>query len=460
MGKIRTFKKKRDSEEPNFLQSQTNNNYWQSSSIANIQATPNSNKTSVDRHAQLQRARESNFDFSKMALRPTKSDYSIQRKTQLGRVGDKYEQDADEAGVEFARSISQNRSSIQTKNEQNQLFQTPPLTLNGNQSSSIQRVVTVFEDQSLDVAKQNRKQQLETEVKDKAPDNSTQNTEALIKEKFIKIYDGALDLYKYDNDIESFFLDEIMPIIRSEDMASQDAVGPLMGAIMSGWDWQAGPYDAYKLSNFIDFVNSLNTNQIYASNIELNQLQEESQQKIRKFYSHFNRNMEITENQGVITALSNTNTERVGHLFIYIEYLDSESDAIRPVTVMTDLTTDPYFRVNIDEDYQNNPRLDDFADSPYKRSWAVSMSQIEAAISKANLVQQELDNYTYSKSGTRFMSSVFGSKKSINCARYGNKILKAAGINAGFMAGYFKTPYKVATGKSYAGYKVGNIFKR
>lgn len=63
---------------------------------------------------------------------------------------------------------------------------------------------------------------------------------------------------------------------------------------------------------------------------------------------------------------------------------------------------------------------------PRRRSWVVTKVQMGLALTKAKQVQREIADYTYRLTGR----GVFTRKKTINCARFGAKVLKAAGIDA------------------------------
>ncbi len=80
-----------------------------------------------------------------------------------------------------------------------------------------------------------------------------------------------------------------------------------------------------------------------------------------------------------------------------------------------------------------------------KRSWVRTRAQILNALHKARLIQHTAQNYIYTLSGRMW----FTRKKPINCARFGQKLLKAAGVpaseaSAGFI---WKAPYQLATGQ-------------
>ena len=82
-----------------------------------------------------------------------------------------------------------------------------------------------------------------------------------------------------------------------------------------------------------------------------------------------------------------------------------------------------------------------------------------AAKAKAIKVENERLDYVYERKGVRVFGS-FRKGKTINCARYANKILKAAGISNSLKDTRYYTPYKTATGKSYVGKRIGQWFTK
>ena len=132
MGKIRTFKKKRDSEEAKFLQSKGSKKSPLTKKTFELQTMKNYS-SSVDIHAQLKRAKESGFDFSQMGISaPRTSQLAIQRKVTVGEVGDQYEKDADVTGSKFAELLNK-PDSLQRNEMEEEEMRGNSLSLGGGQ---------------------------------------------------------------------------------------------------------------------------------------------------------------------------------------------------------------------------------------------------------------------------------------------------------------------------------------
>ncbi|NEQ51583.1 MAG: hypothetical protein F6K11_15815 [Leptolyngbya sp. SIO3F4] len=150
-----------------------------------------------------------------------------------------------------------------------------------------------------------------------------------------------------------------------------------------------------------------------------------------RYYSHADPSIEIDKEHAVITAMMTGSG--YGHTRIYIEYLEGG----KPKTVCTDLIVVSYEEkdkedkvvVNID-DLQGDQNLKKYMSNPSKKTWAISQGEAVKAVQKAHTVQAEAkeDKYLYSRHGGRDITNLFSSKKLVNCARYGVKILKAAGV--------------------------------
>ncbi|MCB9761099.1 MAG: DUF4157 domain-containing protein [Alphaproteobacteria bacterium] len=82
-------------------------------------------------------------------------------------------------------------------------------------------------------------------------------------------------------------------------------------------------------------------------------------------------------------------------------------------------------------------------DAPAKRSYVVSMDNLRAARDRALAIQADPGRYTYKFSGR--VPWAWRSKKIINCSRFAQKVLKAAGIDV--TAGWLiKTPGELTRG--------------
>ena len=211
--------------------------------------------------------------------------------------------------------------------------------------------------------------------------------------------------------------------------------------------------DTTQMDKFIEAIIASRVQDSYKPDKELSKLNEKAETITQKYYSHVDPTKEITPDKGVVSPIS-VGKEGISHAFVYIEYLEN---GVTPTSICTDLTYNSkkkIITINIDN-MQNNQIMNQLKDKPFKRSWTVKMTQVKAALKKAKTTQSNTSEYTYVTTGSRplgYMRRRFiDEKKSINCARYANKILKAAGIDSGLGVGYVKTPYKVATGNNDTG---------
>lgn len=139
----------------------------------------------------------------------------------------------------------------------------------------------------------------------------------------------------------------------------------------------------------------------------------------------------VNGESGVITAV--VAGAGSGHTIIYIEQAAGnwklELNAVAPEAINVEQPT-KYDLAKLNE-------------STTKRSWLVSNAQIDAALDKARDIQANAKDYQYKFIGTGLP---FAIRKAINCARFGEEILKSAGIPASSGV-IFKTPMELATGK-------------
>lgn len=84
-----------------------------------------------------------------------------------------------------------------------------------------------------------------------------------------------------------------------------------------------------------------------------------------------------------------------------------------------------------------------FASTSTKRSWSVSNAQLDAALQLGRDMSANADQYVYKLGGTGLTGS---RRKANNCARFGEEILKAAGVSASSGI-IFNTPAELAIGK-------------
>ncbi|MCA9542071.1 MAG: DUF4157 domain-containing protein, partial [Myxococcales bacterium] len=88
--------------------------------------------------------------------------------------------------------------------------------------------------------------------------------------------------------------------------------------------------------------------------------------------------------------------------------------------------------------------LKDLKAATKKRSFVTTRTGIEAALAKATDIKDHLSDYAYRLMGRSFI----GRKKSLNCARFGQKMLKAAGVDAADASAgsWLKLPSTLAKG--------------
>ncbi len=147
-----------------------------------------------------------------------------------------------------------------------------------------------------------------------------------------------------------------------------------------------------------------------------------SGEETSKYVSHSDAQPMKAGENGVITATSG-DSPTGAHTRIFLEKVE-EPD--RPSTIHTDLQNPDGIRVTIEEIQDNKKMLDKLENLPRRRTWRVDEGRIEDARTEADKIKGEAedDKYKYA-----YFGRAPGKKKqAINCARYGEKILKAAGI--------------------------------
>lgn len=207
-------------------------------------------------------------------------------------------------------------------------------------------------------------------------------------------------------------------------------------------------FESYEISTYVEQIKKGTINESfeeiqikleanYFPESEINQLINDlkavsgtEEQGRYKYYSHADPNIEIDEKTAVITAM--VTGQSYGHTRIYVEYLDGKT----PKTIFTDLTVsgkggkDEKVIITI-QNLQGDDNLKKYMSNSRKKVWTISQGQAVKAVKKAYTVQDEAqkDKYKYSTHGGRDVTNLFSSKKLVNCARYGVKILKAAGVS-------------------------------
>jgi hypothetical protein len=128
--------------------------------------------------------------------------------------------------------------------------------------------------------------------------------------------------------------------------------------------------------------------------------------------------------EGVITATSGDSPTGT-HTRIFMEKVE-EPDS--PSTIHTDLQNPDGIRVTIEEIQNNKEMLDKLENLPRRRTWRVDQSRIADAKAEAERIKDEAaeSKYKYVYLGR----SRSKEREAINCAKYGEKVLEAAGISA------------------------------
>ena len=161
---------------------------------------------------------------------------------------------------------------------------------------------------------------------------------------------------------------------------------------------------------------------------------------LKKYYSEVLEGQQIDETNGVITATSK-NGFRGGHTAIYTErLLEGNPDHTKIDLTLGDgkssdsqpsMTTDSSsgsgsstgggkgVKINIKPGFK--PRD---TDEPVRKSWVVNASKINLLLHKAEEIKRNQSNYSYTLLGVSPIK-----KNILNCAKFGEIILKAAGID-------------------------------
>ncbi len=148
------------------------------------------------------------------------------------------------------------------------------------------------------------------------------------------------------------------------------------------------------------------------------------------FVSHGDGNRMEADGEGVITATSNLRWDG-GHTRIYLETVSNEKEEPLAFTVLTDLATieeksaRDSVEVKIRQIQKNNKRLKQFEDEPTKRSWRTDPTNIANAQAKAEELQNRQGEYKFGH-----VAKAPGKSPVLNCAHFGEQVLRAAGIEA------------------------------
>lgn len=185
-----------------------------------------------------------------------------------------------------------------------------------------------------------------------------------------------------------------------------------------------------------------------------------------KFYSHALAGQEVDASNAVVTVVGQSSATMKGHAWVYLEYLGTDSKDV-PCTDKVELTagggtlsgsggsgpskasvassgesqqmssgwsgsgSGSRSRIHITQAKATSKEENLLSTKSAKRSWVVGRDAIDKIKAKAKKIADSTADYTYKLFGR----SMFALKKTINCARFAEKILKAGGIgvSAGWM---------------------------
>ncbi len=184
---------------------------------------------------------------------------------------------------------------------------------------------------------------------------------------------------------------------------------------------------------------------------------------LNKHYSHALKGQEITDQNGVITAVASAGAIGGGHTIIFTERLNGGMPENQKIELRVDGksggasgqtdhsstgTASSSSGIGYKEIAITNQTASDTSlsrlqsgDGALKRSWVVKPSDIEAAQKKADEVSSNKGKYSYTLLGV----SLFR-RNAINCARFGEQVLKAAGISSASAGSVIKKPSTLASG--------------
>ena len=157
--------------------------------------------------------------------------------------------------------------------------------------------------------------------------------------------------------------------------------------------------------------------------------------KAGAYYSNVLQGQRITENNSVITATASKDDITGGHSAVYIESLSKETGQPRDVKIHLTYDSEKN-HTHIDLEYGRIPH------EPNTRSWVKSAANADAAISRA----EEIKAQPQSKKKYRVLGGS-ATKGGMNCAKFSERILKAAGIKASSGL-IIKRPGALAKGKN------------
>lgn len=392
----------------------------------------------------------------------------IQAKLNIGEPKDKYEKEADATAAKVVQQInlSPQNQSIQrdeSMESENQEFQMKPI-------SKIQRQES-REEEDREIQMKSLMQKYENfssgevstdlESSIQSLKGSGQTLDNNLQEKMGQAMGADFSGVKVHTDSQS---DQLNQSIQAKAFTTGQDVffrqGEYNPSSQSGQE-----LIAHELTHVIQ----QNTNTVRKKDISSissdHHIQRVSKNKdANQYYSDVLAGQKITRDNAVFTATSNI-APGGGHTSIYIERLDelgnprnlkihltyggggSGSDSGQQSSSVADSSSGSSSssggKSATDEKGVNIEIIDGYtARESVKKSWVVNSSQVEPAVNKAKELQAEQEKYSY----TLFGVSPF-KKKVMNCAKFGEIILKAAGIKAS-SGSVFKIPSSLTKGKN------------
>ncbi len=392
---------------------------------------------------------------------------AIQAKLNIGKPNDKYEQEADATASKVVQHIN-SRSQEQSVQRQESMEEEEELQM--KPISKIQRQESMEEEEELQMKSvlQRREnveggeasQDLESSIQ--SARGSGQSLDANLQAKMGQAMGADFSGVRIHTDSQS---DQLNQSIQAK-------------AFTTGQDvfFRQGEYNPSSTSgqeliaHELTHVMQQNTNTVRKKNIsgisaERSIQRVSKNQEANQYYSDVLEGQKITRDNAVFTATSNI-APGGGHTSIYIESLDkvgkpknlkihltygggggSGSDSGQQSSSVADSSSGSSSssggKSATDEQGVNIEIINGYtARESVKKSWVVNSSQVEPAVNKAIELQSNQAKYSY----TLFGVSPF-KKKVMNCAKFGEIVLKAAGIKAS-SGSIFKIPSSLTKGKN------------
>ena len=393
---------------------------------------------------------------------------AIQAKLNIGKPNDKYEKEADETASKVVQQINsapqdhsvQRNEAIESEDEELQMK--PAI-------STIQRDELMEEEDLQMKSLVQRRENLggieastDLESSIQSARGSGQLLDASLQTKMGQAMGADFSSVKVHTDSQS---DQLNKSIQAKAFTTGQDVFFRQGAYepssQSGQELIAHELTHVMQQN----ANTVRKKDISSVSSELRIQRVSKNNDSNQYYSDVLEGQKITRDNAVFTATSNI-TLGGGHTSIYIESIDkfgnpknlkihltygggdgSGSDSGQQSSSVADSSSGSSSssggKSATDEKGVNIEIIDGYiARESVKKSWVVSSSKVVPAVDKARELQSEQAKYSY----TLFGVSPF-KKKVTNCAKFGEIVLKAAGIKAS-SGSVFKIPSSLTKGKN------------